>query len=342
MVQGPDAVGRLAHRHLIDHLLLLQVHHGELAGPARGDQQRLAVGQHVHAVRAARHREGVGHGQGLQIDAADGVGGTVADEQVAVVALRAEGMGARRGLDARHQLGRAVADVVGLDVGIAGQRHQQSLLIGRQEYVGRGLAHRHGPLRRLRRQVNGDELIAILQRDVGRGAGFVDHDVAGRLAGRNALDQLQVKALFQRLPGINVDVVQAVGRGHEPLHVRRKLQLVGIDDAGQRALHFAGLGVHQGDRIAGGIGHHQRLLVRREIQVMRFLARRHAPQFLVRARINDADVGVQGVQDENRGRSRRGAQRHPYAEQGVADKMHGIQFLGPAKGYRAGSRCSPF
>ncbi|MNT70884.1 hypothetical protein D3C72_2093200 [compost metagenome] len=125
--------------------------------------------------------------------------------------------------------------------------------------------------------------------------------MAGRLARRDALDQLQVKALFQRLPGIDVDMVQAVGRRDEPLHVRRELQLVGIDDAGQRALHFARLGIHQRDRVARGVGHHERLFIGREIQVMRLFAGRHAPQFLVGSRIDDADVCVQGIQDKDRG-----------------------------------------
>ncbi|MCY1223717.1 hypothetical protein D9M72_358550 [compost metagenome] len=341
MVQGPDAVGRLAYRHLIDDLLLLQVHHGELARPAGGDEQRLAVGQHVHTVGAAGHREGVGDGKRLQVDAADGVGRAVADEQMAVVALGAEGVRARGRLDARHQLGRAVADVIGLDVGIARQGDQQRLLVGRQEHVGGRLAHRHRPLRRLRGQVDGDQLVAVLQGHVGRRALLVDHDVAGRLARRDALDQRQVEPLFQRLPRVDVDMVQAVGRGHEPLHVRRELQLVGIDDAGQGALHLARLGVHQRDRVARGVGHHERLLVGSEIQVVRLLAGGHAPQFLVGGRIDDADVGVQGIQDENRGRCRRCAKRHPYAEQGVADKMHGVQFLGPARENRARSRRSP-
>jgi hypothetical protein len=139
-------------------------------------------------------------------------------------------------------------------------------------------------------------LVAVLHGHVGDGARVVDPDVAGRLAGGDALGQLQVLAV----PAVDVHVVQPVARGDEPLHVARELQLVRIDDAVDHALHLGGLRVQEGQRVARRIGHDDRLFVRRHVDVVRLLAGGDALLFAPVDRIDHAHAGVQRVENEDR------------------------------------------
>ncbi len=96
-------------------------------------------------------------------------------------------------------------------------------------------------------------------------------------------------------------MVQAVGRRHKPFHVRRKAQLVGVQDAAHGALDFGGFGVDESERIRQRIGHNHRLFVRRQVKVVRLFAGGNAFGFRPRLRVDDADAGIQRVEDKHRG-----------------------------------------
>ena len=75
---------------------------------------------------------------------------------------------------------------------------------------------------------------------------------------------------------VDVDVIEPVGGGDEPLAVRAEAELVGIDDAADRALALAGLGVERDQLVGHGRGDQHFLAVGRLGEVMRLAAERHA------------------------------------------------------------------
>ena len=66
--------------------------------------------------------------------------------------------------------------------------------------------------------------------------------MAGRFRGGNALGQGQIFTV----PAVNVHMVQAVGRRHKPFHVRRKTQVVRVQDIAHRALNVTRFRVDEG------------------------------------------------------------------------------------------------
>src|SRR4051812_40334270 len=129
VVQRPDAMGRLADRHLPDHLAGFGVDDGELARPARRDHQDLAAGEDVDAVRAAGRGVGIDHLQRLEIELADGIGDAVAEEHVALVPGRTERMRALARLDAANQPWLRSRHVVDLHAVAAGEADEQHAVV---------------------------------------------------------------------------------------------------------------------------------------------------------------------------------------------------------------------
>ena len=75
--------------------------------------------------------------------------------------------------------------------------------------------------------------------------------------------------------------------------------MVGVENPRHRALHRRSLWVEEGDGVALSIGHHDRLIVRCQVQVMGLFTYRDALGFRVRQRVNHADVRVERVQYKN-------------------------------------------
>mmetsp|Transcript_36595 Transcript_36595/g.84875 ORF Transcript_36595/g.84875 Transcript_36595/m.84875 type:complete len:207 (-) Transcript_36595:247-867(-) len=195
---------------------------------------------------------------------------------MALVAPAAEGVGAVAGGDALDELRRLGRHIPDLDKAVTGQCDEQELVVRRQEDVGRQLAHRLLPAHGLRRQVDGQQLAAVLQAGVGHRALAVDVQMAGRLGRRDLLDELQRLLRVAALPAVQAHIVQPVGGGDEPLHVRREAQVVGVGDAAHHALHLGRARVQQGQRVAERVRDDQALLVGRQVEVMRLLAGRDA------------------------------------------------------------------
>ncbi len=296
MVQCPDTVRRAPHVDLTNHLVTRQVDDAELLRPTRGHIQSLAVSRNVHAIRSAGHWIFVGHLERFDVDAADGVGDTVADENTAAVAGCAEGMCALAGRNLADQPGLGARHVEYLNAIAARQPHQQRLAAMDAEDIGRHRAGRGAPSNGLRRQVDGDHFVAVLHRHVGNGAGAVDPDMARRLAGRNALGELQILAV----PTVDVDMVQTIAGGDEPLHVTRELQLVRVDDPVDHALHLGRARVQERQRIARRVRDDDRLFVRRHVDMVRLLAGRDALLFAPVVGTDDADAGIERVQNKDR------------------------------------------
>ncbi len=307
MIERPDAVRRAADLHLARDLAGRHIDAGQPPRPARGHQQRAPVCQHLHAIRPARRGQLVEHLQARQVQHADRVGHAVADEHLPAVASRTKGVRPFAGGDAADQHRRIDRDVPGLDEAVSGQAHEQDAVLGSEEQVRRHPADPHRPARRLRGQVDGHHLVAVLQRDVHHLALAVDGQVARCLGRREATHQLQRVRCFRR-PAVEVHVVQAVGCGHEPAHVRREAQVVGVQDARQRALDLRRGRIDEGQRVADRVGHDHRALVRGQVQVMGLLAGRQAPGLGVVHRVDHADVGIHRVQHED---GMTGGGRHP-------------------------------
>jgi hypothetical protein len=236
-------------------------------GPARGDVQRLAVGRHVHAVGAAGHGKvsltfSVARSMRLMVLATRLLTNTLLPspaERKACAPLPV--------LILPTAWARA-GHVEHLHAVAAGQADQQRLVVVDAVDVGR-----HGPVATRQRMVcvgrsMAMSLVAVLHGHVGNGAGAVDPDVAGRLAGGDALGQLQVLAV----PAVDVDVVQAVAAVTNHFMSRRELQLVRIDDAVDDALDFGRRGSRNVSESPSRIGHDDRLLVGRHVDVVRLLA----------------------------------------------------------------------
>jgi hypothetical protein len=173
---------------------------------------------------------------------------------------------------------------------------KQGLVVGHEEHVGRHRAGGRAPLDGLGGEVDGDQLVAVLHRGIDGGAFAVDPQMAGRLAGGNAFGQGQVLAV----EAVDVDVVEPVRRGDEPLHVGRKPQLVGVGNTAQHTLHLGRARVDEGQRIGHRIGDDQRLLVGRQVQVVRLLAGGNALGLGPGGRVDHADVRVQRIEHEDR------------------------------------------
>ena len=240
------------------------------------------------------------------------------------VARRAKGVRALAGGDFLDQFGRlAAGHVVHLDAIAAGEAEQQVLVVRRDEHVGRHGAGLDAVGELLRVQIDHHQLVAVLHARPGGGALGVDPQMAGRLAGGDALGQRRVAAV----PAVDVDVVEAVGRRDEPLHVGGKAQVVRVADAAQRALHLGRARVDEGERIAAGVGDDDRFFVRRQVQVVRLAAGGDALDLRPGDRVDDADVAVERIEHEHRrpaarwrGRARRQKRqrRQPEQAQGAA------------------------
>ena len=214
---------------------------------------------------------------------------------MSLVAGSAKRMGALTCLDQLDQFGLTGADVVHLDPIAAGQPNQQEFVVRRAKHIGWHGTGGGSPLEGLTGQVDGHQLITVLHRGVDRGAFAVNPDVAGRLAGGQPFGKRQVAAV----PAVNIDMVEAVGRGDKPLHVRGKSQLVGVWDAAHGALHFGGFGVDEEQAVTQGVGNQQRFFIGRQVQVVRLFACGNAFDLFPAHRVDHADAGRQRVQHKN-------------------------------------------
>ena len=95
---------------------------------------------------------------------------------------------------------------------------------------------------------------------------------------------------------INVDAIQPVARDDEPSRVRTETELVGIGDIRQPPHDLAGLAVEIDQIVRAGIADDQETFVGRRHQMMRPLTDRHACDFPVGLRVDQADVVVVGVE----------------------------------------------
>jgi hypothetical protein len=185
--------GDLPTLHLAHHLAVGDVDQRQLARPARADhasacrRPSMSMQSGPDWGRAAVHR-----GQACIVDHADGVGHAVADEHVPPSPARAEGVRALAGGDASctsrapcrrpRRTPRRSGRRSGRAAGAC--RHR------REEHVGRHLADLDLPARAPAwpgRWPAARRCLAALD----HGGAAVDPQVAGRLAGGNALDQLQ-------------------------------------------------------------------------------------------------------------------------------------------------------
>ena len=251
-----------------------------------------------------------------------------------LVAHRPKGMGALAGLDELDKLRLAGAQVIDLDAVAAGQADQQELVIWRTKHIGRQGAGFASPFEGLGGQVNGHQLVAVLHGGIDRGAFAVNPEVAGRFAGGQPLGQSERAAV----PAVDIHMVEPVGSGHKPLHVRRKAQLVGVEYALQGALNFGCAGVDKGQRIGGGVRHNHRLFIRRQVQVVRLFAGGYALGLLPAQRVQHADARRQGIEHKNRCRIRRQKQARK-AKQGQPQHLGGAaprQAWVPAQALTAG------
>ena len=317
MVQRPDPVRGLAHVDLAHHGAGGGVDHRELACPARGQQDHLAVGRDVHVVGTSRPREMVDNFHLLVVDLADGVGHAVAHQHVAPVAKGPKRMRALAGLDGLDQAAFLAAHVIHLDAVAARQADQHGLVVRGAEDVGRHRTGLDAPLQCLGGQVDRHQFVAVLHGGPDRRALAVDPEVARGLAGGNALGQGHVAPV----PAVDVHMVEAVGCGDKPFHVGREPQVVGIQDAAHLALHLGRAWIDERQRIAERIGHDHRLFIRCHVEVVRLLAGGNALDLFPGHGVDHADVAVQRIQHKNRvGCGSPGQQGTGQAEQGRKER----------------------
>ena len=208
--------------------------------------------------------------QRLQVDLADGVGHAVAHEHVAPVTRGAEGMRARAGLDRLGELGlpcrsrrrprrsrRRSGRPAGSCRRACRTRRPASGRSCTRHVSGLAWQGRPPPVRRCPACVT---KAVVLLPSIQMWLGVLP--VAMRLTSLRLL----------AVPAVDVDVVEPVAGGDEPLHVRREAQVVGIDDAAHRALDLGRAGIDEGQRVGQRVGHDDRLLVGRHVQVVRLLA----------------------------------------------------------------------
>lgn len=101
---------------------------------------------------------------------------------------------------------------------LAGDTDQQMLAVRRRPDAGRLLAGGDEPAHRLRRQVDGRDLVAFLQRDIRRLAVARESDVARGLGQRDGLGQCEHVVLV----AVDIHAVEAVADSDEPLAVGLK------------------------------------------------------------------------------------------------------------------------
>ena len=99
-------------------------------------------------------------------------------------------------------------------------------------------------------------------------------------------------------------MVQAVGGRDEPFHVRAEAQVVGVHNAAHRTLHLGGTRVYKSQGIAERVGHDDRFLIGRQVQMVRLFACRYAGRLSPSHRVDDADVGLQRIEHKKRRRTR--------------------------------------
>ena len=219
---------------------------------------------------------------------------------MALVTGTAKRVRALAGFEGVDQFRRRARQVIDFNPFTAGQAHQQELVVRRAEHVRRHGAGLAAPFEGLGQQIHHHQLVAVLHGGVNHRAFAVDPQVAGGLAGGNALGQGERAAV----PAVNIHMVEPVSDRDKPFHVRREAQLVGVQNAGHGALHFGRFGVQKQERVTQGIGNHQRLLVGREVHVVRLFAGGNAFALLPQAGVNHADAGVLRIEHKNGRRGR--------------------------------------
>ena len=92
------------------------------------------------------------------------------------------------------------------------------------------------------------------------------------------MPSMKMRPASLKLPSavVDVDVIEPVGGGDEPLAVRAEAQLIGIDDVAHDAAALAGLGVEHQQLVGDGRADQHFLAVGRRDQVMRLAAERQA------------------------------------------------------------------
>ena len=76
--------------------------------------------------------------------------------------------------------------------------------------------------------------------------------------------------------------------------------MVRVQNARDSALNLGRARVNEGERIAQGVGHNDRLFVRGHVQVVRLFTRRDAFFFSPSDWIDHAHIAIEGIEDENR------------------------------------------
>jgi hypothetical protein len=117
---------------------------------------------------------------------------------------------------------------------------------------------------------------------------------------------------LEAISAVDVDVVEPVGGGDEPLAVRAEAELVGIDDVAHDALALAGPRIERHQLVGHGGGDQQFLAVRRDRQMMRLAAEWQALELAARGAAENAVRGFFGIKDDHgvgtcRSRSRPGS-----------------------------------
>ena len=193
---------------------------------------------------------------------------------MALVAQRAEVVRALAGRDAFDAGAGMPVD----HLNVIGARHtnQQVFLIRRDPHAGRRGADGHAPHHGLRGQIDGHHLVGVLHRNEGNLAVCRKGDMAGRLGCRNLLGDGERVAI----PTVDVNTVQTVAGGQEPLLVGRKADLVRVINARHALLNLARDRIKEHQIVADRVGDNQRLFVRRGNQVVGFLADREGLQHL--------------------------------------------------------------
>jgi hypothetical protein len=177
---------------------------------------------------------------------------------------------------------------------LARERDQQPVVVGQHHDAGRCLADLDIPSDELRLQVEAATralccrvtntgLRLIVEREVARHA--VDEDAAGHL-------EVAVVA-------VDVDVIEPVGRGDEPLAVRREAQLIGSTMSRTTRLRSPVLGIERDQLVGDRRGDQQLLAVRRRNQVMRLAAERQARDLAAQAAAQHAVRGLFRVEDDD-------------------------------------------